>query len=137
MFSIQYFSIFQYFSFHIIHTGYVVVRCHPERSIHSPLPLTRSMTSLRMQGRIHDNQSNRVKANFINFTKFYFSFLEKSKNMVLMDDHLYNSQVNSVNPRHPHDSPLQLCAYCTLSAILHGKKIKFHFNFLCFRLNYI
>ena len=137
------------------------------------------MTSLRMQGRVHDNRSNRVMANVINFTFFSLEpFLKINQvvfmipNMVLMhgdqshmrdhyfhdsqvnsvkaptrpfdlcwfifrvrDHYFHDSQVNSVNPRHPHDSPLQLCTYCTLSAILHGKNIQFWFWFFMFSID--
>ena len=137
------------------------------------------MTSLRMQGLVHDNRSNRVMANAINFTFFSLEpFLKINQvvfmipNMVLMhgdqshmrdhyfhdsqvnsvkaptrpfdlywfifrvrDHYFHDSQVNSVNPRHPHDSPLQLCTYCTLSAILHGKNIQFWFWFFMFSID--
>ena len=77
------------------------------------------MTSLRMQGRVHDNRSNRVMANVINFTFFSLEpFLKINQvvfmipNMVLMhgdqshmrDHYFHDSQVNSVKaPTRPFD----------------------------------
>ena len=76
----------------------------------------------------HDSQVNSVKAPTRPFDLCWFIFRVR-------DHYFHDSQVNSVNPRYPHDSPLQLCTYCTLSAILHGKNIQFWFWFFMFSID--
>ena len=77
--------------------------------------MTRSMTSLRMQGLVHDNRSNRVMANVINFTFFSLEPFLKINQVVFMipnilmhgdqshmrDHYFHDSQVNSVNAQDP------------------------------------
>ena len=54
-----------------------------------------------------------------------------TKVTTVIDHHYHDSQVNCVNTRNPHDTPLQLRTHYSLSTIIYGKNI-FKFYFLCF-----
>ena len=117
------------------------------------------MTSLRMQGRIHDKRSNRVKANVLYFTRFSWNPSLKNNQVVFMIPNVVLMTWSSWSawwpkshersswsrfsgqqrqPKAPTwlSSPALHLPY-TISNLSWWKIFNFDFYFLCFRLSYI